>query len=340
VAAIDSAMSDQKKYDVFGVGNALVDILATVEDSALEELSQKKGGMALMDPAQQSAVLRYLENHDLKLASGGSAANTLVAVAQSGGSGVYAGKVAHDTHGEFYKKDMEGVGVDFYVPLTPEAGLPTGTSVILTTPDTERTMCTHLGISSTLSKDDIDTEILAQSSICYVEGYLWTGDDSRAACIKAFEESNKLGVKTAFTLSDMFLVDLFGDDFRKVLKEHCDIVFCNADEAKHFFKKDDVTECARELGELCPLAFVTNGGDGSFVIENGVTTHVDGFPVKAVDTVGAGDSFAGGVLYGLTHGLATAAAAKWGNYFASRVVSRFGPRLDEPMAEKVGEIVG
>lgn len=333
-------MSDQKKYDVFGVGNALVDILATVEDVALDELSQKKGGMALMDPEQQSTVLRYLEDHDLKLASGGSAANTLVAVAQSGGTGVYAGKVAHDTHGEFYKKDMEAAGVDFYVPLTPEAGLPTGTSVILTTPDTERTMCTHLGISSTLSEVDIDPEILGQSSICYVEGYLWTGDDSRAACIKAFEQSNKLGVKTAFTLSDMFLVDLFADDFRTVLKEHCDIVFCNADEAKHFFKKDDVAECARELGEMCPLAFVTNGGDGSFIIENGETTHVDGFAVKAVDTVGAGDSFAGGVLYGLTHGMSTIASAKWGNYFASRVVSRFGPRLEDPIADKVSEIAG
>ena len=226
-----------KKYDVFGVGNALVDILATVEDSAIDELSQKKGGMALMDPGQQSTVLQYLEHHSLQLASGGSAANTLVAVAQSGGTGVYAGKVAHDTHGEFYKKDMEEAGVDFYVPLTPEAGLPTGTSVILTTPDTERTMCTHLGISSTLSKDDIDPDILAQASICYVEGYLWTGDDSRPACIKAFEQSNKLGVKTAFTLSDMFLVDLFADDFRTILKEHCDIVFCNADEAKQLFQE-------------------------------------------------------------------------------------------------------
>lgn len=328
-----------KKYDVFGVGNALVDILATVEDSAIDALEQKKGGMALMDPEQQAKVLRYLEDHSLKLASGGSAANTLVAVAQSGGTGVYAGKVAHDTHGEFYKKDMEAAGVDFYVPLTPEAGLPTGTSVILTTPDTERTMCTHLGISSTLSKDDIDPEILAQASYCYVEGYLWTGDNSRAACIKAFEESNKLGVKTAFTLSDMFLVDLFADDFRTILREHCDIVFCNADEAKHFFKKSSVTECAHDLGQLCPLAFITNGNDGSFVIENGQTAHVEGFSVKAVDTVGAGDSFAGAVLYGLTHGMATTAAAKWGNYFASRIVSRFGPRLENSIAGKVSEIV-
>ena len=331
-------MSD-KKYDIFGVGNALVDILATVEDSAIEKFSLNKGSMALMDSEQQSRVLVHLEDHSLKLASGGSAANTLVAVAQSGGAGVYAGKVAHDTHGEFYKRDMEEAGVNFYVPLTPESGLPTGTSVILTTPDTERTMCTHLGISSILSPDDIDPEILGQASICYVEGYLWTGDQSRAACIKTFEAANKAGVKTAFTLSDMFLVDLFADDFRSVLKEHCDIVFCNADEAKHFFKKENVAECAHDLGELCPHAFVTNGADGSFVIEAGNTKHVAGFDVKAVDTVGAGDAFAGGVLYGLTHGMDSPAAAKWGNYFASRVVSRFGPRVDEPLANKVGEIV-
>ena len=135
-------------------------------------------------------------------------------------------------------------------------------------------------------------------------------------------------------------VDLFADDFRTILKDHCDIVFCNADEAKHFFKKSNVTECAHDLGQLCPLAFITNGNDGSFVIENGQTTHVEGFSVKAVDTVGAGDSFAGAVLYGLTHGMATTAAAKWGNYFASRIVSRFGPRLEESLAGKVSEVVG
>ncbi|MEM7384935.1 MAG: adenosine kinase [Verrucomicrobiota bacterium] len=328
-----------KKYDVYGLGNALVDILATVEDSALEKLSLAKGSMALMEPTQQSEVLQFLEGQSLKLASGGSAANTLVAVAQSGGAGVYAGKVAHDTHGEFYKKDMEEAGIDFPVPPTPEAGLPTGTSVILTTPDAERTMCTHLGISAQIGKGDVDADLLGQSKISYVEGYLWAGEESRAACIEAFEQSNRLDVKTAFTLSDMFLVDLFADDFRSILKDHCDIAFCNADEAKHFFKNEDIEACAKELGAMCPLAFVTNGGDGCYVMEEGSIKHVDGFEVKAVDTVGAGDSFAGGVLFGLTHGMDPVPAARWGNYFASRVVSRFGARLEESMADKVGEIV-
>ena len=165
-----------QKYDVFGVGNAIVDILAQVPEDAITELGLNKGAMTLMEPSQQAKILGYLEGKSLSLASGGSAANTMAAIAQSGGSGFYAGKVAHDPHGEFYQEDMQATGIECYVPLAPETGLPTGTSVILTTPDAERTMCTHLGISATLTADDIDAERLVQCQYCYVEGYLWTGD--------------------------------------------------------------------------------------------------------------------------------------------------------------------
>jgi len=293
-----------------------------------------------MEAADQARGVHGLENQQLRMASGGSAANTMVAIAQSGGSGVYCGKVAHDTNGEFYKQDMEESGILFPVPLAAEAALPTGTCVVLTTPDAERTMCTHLGISTGLNKTEIDFDLLAQSQCSYIEGYLWDAEDPRAACIETFEQSKRLGVKAAFTFSDAFLIDRFGDDFKRLVDEYCDIVFCNSDEAKQFFGKDDLMACVEDMGSICDLAFVTDSGNGCHVIENGVATHVVGFPVTALDTVGAGDAFAGGALYGLTSGMSAAQAAKWGNYFASRVVEQIGPRLESVMSGHLESVVG
>ncbi len=328
-----------QKYDVFGVGNAIVDILAQVPEDAITELGLNKGAMTLMEPEQQAAILSYLEGKNLSLASGGSAANTMVAVAQSGGSGCYAGKVAQDPHGKFYQQDMQDAGIECYVPLAPEASLPTGTSVILTTPDAERTMCTHLGISATLTADDIDAERLAQSQYCYVEGYLWTGDDTREASLRAFQLARQSNVKTAFTFSDPFLVDLFKDDFISLAKDHCDTVFCNADEARKLFDLESPQDCANQMAGLCPLGFITDGADGCYVSHDGKVEQVAGFPANAVDTVGAGDAFAGGVLFGLTHGLDPLAAARWGNYFASRIVERFGPRMEEPLQRQLASVL-
>lgn len=332
-------MTEQKEFDVFGVGNAIVDILSQVPEAAIDELALVKGSMTLMDTDKQSGILHFLENQNLKLASGGSAANTMVAIAQSGGSGVYFGKVAHDMHGEFYRKDMEEAGIQFPVEPAPESGLPTGTSVILTTPDAERTMCTHLGVSATLSAADIDVELLRRSQMSYVEGYLWSGDDTRAACLEVFEQSKKLGVKTSFTLSDMFLVELFETQFRDLIRDYVDVLFCNADEATRFLHSENLDECAEKLAKLCDLVFLTDGPNGCRVIENGQAAIVPGFPVHAVDTVGAGDAFAGGVLFGLTHGFNTLVSAKWGNYFASRVVEHIGPRHEGGLAAHLETVI-
>ncbi len=325
----------EKKYDVFGVGNALVDILAQVPDEFVGSLELHKGSMSLMDSGQQAGVLTKLEQGSLQLASGGSAANTMVAVAQSGGSGVYIGRVANDPHGEFYKKDMEEAGIAFPVQLAPEASTPTGTSVILTTPDAERTMCTHLGISTSLAKSDVDFDLLSQSKISYVEGYLWHSEDPKSVCIETFEKSKKHGVKTSFTFSDSFLVDAFADDFGRIVDEYCDIIFCNADELRKFIGDDDLEKCNQQLAPRIDLAFVTDGGNGCYVLNQGQIEHVAGFEVQAVDTVGAGDAFAGGALFGLTNGLSETDAARWGNYFASKVVSKIGPRLNADMQSEL-----
>jgi len=328
-----------KKYDVFGVGNAIVDILAQVDDHVITDLGLAKGSMALMSTEQQGDILTKINDPSLTFAAGGSAANTMVAIAQSGGTGVYTGRVAKDTNGDYYKKGMESEGILFYVPAIEEPCEPTGSSVILTTPDAERTMCTHLGVSTSLVKGDIDFDLMKQSKCCYVEGYLWDGDDPREACMEVFRQANANGVLAAFTFSDAFLIDRFAEQFKEVVAAHCDIVFCNSDEAKKFIGSDDLDHCVKEIGKLCKHSFITDGANGSFVVIDGAVEKVDGFAINAVDTVGAGDAFAGGVLYGLTNGLTPLKSASWGNYFASQVVAKFGPRLDTSIAGDMERIL-
>lgn len=332
-------IENSKSIDVFGVGNALVDILAFVKDDFIKKHDINRGGMTLVDAQQQGALLHELENTELKLRSGGSAANTIIAIAQSGGTAFYTGKVAGDTNGEFYRQDLLEVGVEFDVTPAPVSQGPTGTCLVLTTPDAERTMCTNLGVSIGLTKSDINVERLNCSKYSYSEGYLWSGPDTRAACIETMEKSKRNGVRVSFTFSDKFLVDSFADDFRKLIGDYCDLVFCNAEEARSFCGMESLEDCAAKIGELVTTAFITDGPNGCLVVENNQVTHVAGFPVKALDTVGAGDAFAGGVLFGITHGYTAVQAARWGNYLASEVVQIQGPRLEGSQAGKLQEII-
>jgi sugar/nucleoside kinase (ribokinase family) len=333
--------SDFATTDVFAVGNALVDILTLVDDDFVREHALEKGAMTLVDAEKQGGLLNFLEGHELKLRSGGSAANTLIAVAQSGGTGFYAGKVARDAHGEFYRQDLLESGIHFDVHPAPDSIGSTGTCLVLTTPDAERTMCTHLGVSTKLAATDIDVQRLAHCKTSYVEGYLWDAPHPREACLETMQQSRRLGVPVAFTFSDPWLVDRFADDFRTLVREYCDILFCNADEVRRFCKNKSLTECARQVGQLAETVFVTDGANGCLVVQDQQVHPVPGFPVKAIDTVGAGDAFAGGVLYGLTNGLSCTQAARWGNYVASRVVQIYGARLeDEALAAQVAPVVG
>ena len=327
-----------KSTDVFGVGNAMVDILALVDDDFVREHALGKGSMTLVDAEKQATLLNHLEGADLKLRSGGSAANTMIAVAQSGGTGFYTGKVAKDTHGEFYRQDLLEAGIHFDVHPSRGDG-PTGTCLVLTTPDTERTMCTNLGVSTLLDHDDVDLDRLAASKFAYIEGYLWDVQQPRAASRLTMEHAKRSGVPVALTFSDMFLVERFGDEFRQVCHDYCDVVFCNADEVRHFLAAESLEQCAAEMGRLVETAFVTDGPQGCYVAHGGELQHVPGFEAKAVDTVGAGDAFAGGVLFGLTNGLSHVEAARWGNFVASRVVQVYGARLDESLAHQLDQVV-
>lgn len=317
----------EKQYDVFGVGNALVDTLVTIDEQFLVDNQITKGVMTLVDSHRQGELLAALSDHHLELRSGGSAANTMVALANCGGTGCYTGKVANDTNGEFYKLDMEKAGIFFEVePASAHEGY-TGTCVVLTTPDADRTMLTHLGISTTLSATDIDSERLHQSQIAYVEGYLWDGDSTKQACVHTMELAKQAGITTAFTYSDPFCVNRSRDDFEQLTRDYVDIVFCNHEEAIAFSGQDDPEQAIQTIGKLCSTVFMTWGAKGAIVCHQGSLATVPAFPVQPIDTNGAGDAFAAGTLYGLTHGYSLTKAARWGNYIASRMILEIGARL-------------
>ena len=328
-----------KSVDVFGVGNALVDILALVKDDFISQHQLNRGVMTLVDAQQQGLLLQDLKDIELQLRCGGSAANTAIALAQSGGTGFYTGKVADDFNGKFYRQDMLDSGIGFEVPPASSSSGPTGTCLVLTTPDADRTMCTNLGVSVTLAATDINVDRLSRCKYSYVEGYLWDGADTTKACMETMEQSKRLGVPVSFTFSDPFVVDRFADDFRKLLPEYCDLLFCNADEVRRFCEMESLDDCASKLGEMVKTAFITDGPNGCLVVENKQVTRVPGFPVKAIDTVGAGDAFAGGTLFGITHGYSATQAGRWGNYLGSECVKIQGPRLEVSYVDKVAEVI-
>lgn len=333
-------MNNGNEIDVFGVGNALVDTLAFVDDDFIREHSLQKGTMTLVDAEKQGAILNALQHHSLELRSGGSAANTMMGISRLGGSGFYSGKTSRDTNGEFYRQDLIHGGIHFDVhPATEKEG-PTGTCIVLTTPDAERTMYTNLGVSIELDAPDIDADRLKKCKFTYLEGYLWDPPRPKQACIRTFEEAKKLGVKVAFSFSDPFLIDRHREDFFNVTREYIDVVFCNSDEVRKFAEMENLEDAARYIGNIVELAFITNGAHGALVVQNGKITEVPGFQVKVKDTNGAGDAFAAGVLYGLTHDADPASSARLGNYIASEVVQIQGARLEESLKHKVAEILG
>lgn len=329
-----------KTIDVFGVGNALVDTLTFVADDFIREHDLNRGTMTLVDAEKQGAILLALAKHQLELRSGGSAANTMFSLARSGGRGFYTGKVSRDPNGEFYRQDLLAAGIHFDVHPTDEKDGSTGTCVVMTTPDAERTMYTHLGVSTRLAPSDINVDRLKECRFAYMEGYLWDAENPRKACVHTMEEAKKNDVKVSFTFSDPFCVSRYPDDFRKIAKEYCDVLFCNSAEAEMFADTKDVHKAAAVIGAMVDLAFITRSEKGCIVVEHGKIHEVAGFPVEPLDTNGAGDAFAGGTLFGLSAGYDARKAARWGNYLASCVVRIPGARLQESQAHKVAEILG
>jgi sugar/nucleoside kinase (ribokinase family) len=326
-------------YDVFGVGNAIVDIQLQVDDAFLHHIDVAKGLMTLVEAEQQVKVLAALAGRATNRCSGGSACNTIVGVADLGGTAAYAGKTADDDLGGFYGDDLRRVGVA--VPVASGTGATTGTSIILITPDAQRTMLTHLGISTTLSPDDIPEAEIAKAQYLYVEGYLFPGDSTRAAALRAIELAKKHHVKVALTISDPFVINLQRDLFWELIKGPVDLLFANLEEARSLTGQHDPIEAARAIHKHATNVALTLGADGSILMHGDQVYPIEGVGVKAVDTTGAGDMYAAGVLYGLTHGMTWKQAGQLASHAAARVVSQLGARLDRKFTpDEVRELAG
>ena len=328
----------EARFDGVGVGNAIVDVIAPTSEDDLARLDLNKGTMTLIDAAQ--AEWLYSEMGSGQETSGGSAANTLAGIASLGGSGAYIGKVRDDQLGEVFSHDMRAVGVDF--PMRPATeGEPTARCLIFVTPDADRTMQTFLGVSVMLGPDDIDPETVGDGQITYLEGYLFDRDEAKEAFVKAAELAHAAGRRVALTLSDPFCVDRHRASFRHLVEGHVDIVFANRDEITSLYETDSFDDAVGQLVGKVDIAAVTRSEEGSVIVTPNEVVEIPAEPVeKVVDTTGAGDLYAAGVLYGLTQGYELALAGRIGSICAAEVISHYGARPEVSLAELVKEKLG
>jgi sugar/nucleoside kinase (ribokinase family) len=312
-------------YDVYALGNAIVDLQVRVPDSFLEALGVDKGIMTLVEADRQRQILAGLDGHPVHRCSGGSACNTVVGVADFGGAAGFAGKVGADELGRFYLDELKDLGIGC---STQPVGGHTGTSVILITEDAQRTMLTHLGAATGLTTDDVDPYEIAQAKYLYVEGYLFSHPVTRDAAERAIAVAKELGVRVALTVSDPFLISLCKDLFWSLIRGPVDLLFCNLQEARALTDLHDPVACAQAIHQHAANVCLTLGKEGSIVMHGGESFPVEGVAVEAVDTTGAGDMYAAGVLYGITHGMTWKQAGHLGSHAAARIVSQMGARLE------------
>ncbi len=319
------------QYDVYGLGNALLDIECEVSPQILQDLGIEKGVMTLLDEAAQNKILSNLAIPPTKRACGGSAANTLISISQFGGRAFYSCKVANDEPGQFYFADLRECGVATNLEQhQPEPGI-TGKCLVFVTPDADRTMNTFLGISSNLSDIELVPEAIENAAYTYIEGYLVTGENSKKAAIRAREIAQAAGKKVAFTLADPNMVKFFKPSLLEIIGPGVDFLFANESEAFQMAETTDLKVAIEHLKTLAKGFAITRGPAGSLIFDGENLIEIAPYPVKAIDTVGAGDIYAGAVLYGLTHNMGYAAAGKLGSMASSKLVTVLGPRL--PKAE-------
>ncbi|MFO0844500.1 MAG: adenosine kinase [Gemmataceae bacterium] len=316
-----------KQFQLYGLGNALVDIFLEVTDAELESLGFERGSMRLVEPAEQRELLARFHNHEPRLVSGGSVANSTIAFSQLGGKAAFLGCVGDDRYGLFYKGEFDHLGVDIGRPVL--FGETTGTVACLITPDAERTMRTCLAVSSHLAAKHVDEARLKASEWLFIEGYVFANPATGQGAIReAVRIAKGHGVKVAITCSEAFVVQAFGDAFFEALAQ-ADLLFCNASEARAVTGASGAEEAFAHLADRVPSAVVTDGANGAFVRHAGITAHVPAYPCVPVDLTGAGDMFAGTFLYGVTHGVAADRAARAACHLASKVITQVGARLHE-----------
>jgi sugar/nucleoside kinase (ribokinase family) len=324
------------EFDVLGIGNAIVDIIARTEDDFLVREGLSKGSMHLIDAARAETLYGHMG--PAIEASGGSAGNTAAGVASLGGKAAFIGKVADDSLGKVYRHDMAATGVHFATaPLI--GGAPTARSMILITPDGERTMNTYLGACQALSPADIDSDVVGRAAITYLEGYLWDPPEAKKAFRRAAEVAHAAGRRVSITLSDAFCVDRYRAEFLDLIRSHTvDILLANDSELKSLYETADLDTAVALLRRDCRLSAVTVGSDGALVVTPDGVEAVPATPVETVaDLTGAGDLFAAGFLYGIARKMTLGDAGRLGCLAASEVIGHVGPRPARSLRDLANE---
>lgn len=327
----------EARFDVVGVGNAIVDVIARSTEQFIVEQGLTKGSMLLVDE-ERAAELYELVNTRIEVeASGGSAANTVAGVASFGGRAGYIGKVSDDGLGEIFATDMRSLGVDFSIPSSSD-GPATARCIILVTPDAQRTLNTYLGVSVMLEPVDVNPETVSAGRILFCEGYLWDVESAKQAIRKAMEIAADAGRLVSLTLSDSFCIDRHHREFLELVSGPVDILFANRAELTRLYECD-FDAAVKRLADEVDLAFVTMGADGSLILSEGDVIEIA--PERlgpVIDTTGAGDQYAAGALYGLSQGFSLPDAGRLGSLAAAEVISHMGPRPNRPLSDFVDRL--
>ena len=316
---------DQKKeIDLVGIGNAIVDIISNVEEEFIETNNLTKGTMSLISSDQSKSLLKKCKV--AKQISGGSSANTVVCLSELGNNVQFMGRVKNDQFGNFFMIDIQRSNTIFTTPPI-EQGLPTAHSIILVTPDAQRTMCTFLGSSVEFEPKNIDYNSIKNSKYLYLEGYLWDSDLAKNAFLKASKIAKEFDTKIILSLSDSFCVDRHRESFIELIENYVDVVFCNESEMLSLFKVNDLEICRESISSICELVIITLGSKGSLVIKNGESEEIKSRILgKIIDTTGAGDLYAGGFIHGLINNYSLKKCGEIGSICAGHIITQLGSR--------------
>ena len=329
----------RNSYNVYGIGNALVDIEFKVSEALLQRLKIDKSVMTLIDLERHDALLCQLSALEPIRACGGSCANTMIAFSQFGGKSFYSCRVADDAAGHFFLEDLKKQGVaanrNASIDSNSKIKLATGKCLVFATPDADRTMNTYLGISEDLTCEQIDLNVLEQAQYLYIEGYLVSSELSRNTAIKTHEAAKHFGLKTALTLSDRNMTHYFLQGLIDMIGTGVDFLFSNEEEAKSFCQVNTFDEAVCDLKKYAKQFVITRGAKGAFLFDGKRGIHVKARPVQVLDTLGAGDIYVAGILYGLTHALPLTTAATLASEAAAVMIQKFGPRLTRQESQAI-----
>ncbi len=314
-----------KEFQLCGLGNAIVDIFVEIDEAQFTDLGFERGSMRLVEIDEQKQLVKSFQKREPRLVSGGSVANSVIAFSQLGGDGAFIGCVGDDRYGLFYAGEFEDLSIEIGSPVI--VGEATGTCVVLLTPDAERTMRTCLAVSSHLAAKHVDADRIKKSEWLFIEGYVFANPSTGQTAIReAIKIAKANGVKVAVTCSEAFIPAVFGEPLREALSQ-TDLFFANESEACSITGAANAVDAFAKLKSIVPACVVTDGPRGAHIRYDGAEAHVKSFPCTPKDLTGAGDMFAGSYLYGLTHGVAPAVAARGACFLAMKVISQVGARL-------------